>query len=60
MGIEHIPHAVISALDSHKALGIDAEMFSDGVIPLVEKGIITGEKLALKSAMTLCIKTSGY
>lgn len=43
MGIGAIPNAVLSSLTSHKKLGIHTEMFSDGVIPLVEKGIITGE-----------------
>ncbi|WP_456461221.1 acetyl-CoA hydrolase/transferase family protein [Reichenbachiella sp.] len=43
MGIGAIPNAVLSSLTNHKKLGIHTEMFSDGVIPLVEKGIITGE-----------------
>ena len=42
MGIGNIPNAVLSVLGNHKDLGIHTEMFSDGVIPLVEKGIITG------------------
>ncbi len=28
---------------NHKDLGIHTEMFSDGVVPLVEKGVITGK-----------------
>ncbi|MEO9964908.1 MAG: acetyl-CoA hydrolase/transferase C-terminal domain-containing protein [Reichenbachiella sp.] len=43
MGIGAIPNAVLASLTNHKKLGIHTEMFSDGVIPLVEKGIITGE-----------------
>lgn len=43
MGIGAIPDAVLRALGNHKGLGIHTEMFSDGVIPLVEKGIITNE-----------------
>lgn len=43
MGIGAIPNAVLQSLTNHKNLGIHTEMFSDGVIPLVEKGIITGE-----------------
>lgn len=43
MGIGAIPDAVLSCLENHKDLGIHTEMFSDGVIPLVEKGIITGK-----------------
>jgi acyl-CoA hydrolase len=43
MGIGAIPDAVLNRLSSHKGLGIHTEMFSDGVIDLVEKGVITGE-----------------
>lgn len=43
MGIGTIPNAVLASLEHHKRLGIHTEMFSDGVIPLVEKGVITGE-----------------
>lgn len=43
MGIGAIPDAVLASLSNHKRLGIHTEMFSDGVIPLVEKGVITGE-----------------
>lgn len=44
MGIGAIPDAVLSSLQHHKHLGIHTEMFSDGVIPLVEKGVIDGSK----------------
>lgn len=44
MGIGAIPNAVLAALTSHKHLGIHTEMFSDGVIPLFESGVITNEK----------------
>jgi acyl-CoA hydrolase len=43
MGIGAIPDAVLSCLGNHKDLGIHTEMFSDGVIPLVEKGIVTNK-----------------
>jgi acyl-CoA hydrolase len=33
----------LASLGGHKELGVHTEMFSDGIIPLVEKGIITGE-----------------
>ncbi|MGQ9806256.1 MAG: acetyl-CoA hydrolase/transferase family protein [Chlorobiales bacterium] len=44
MGIGTIPNAVLASLSGHKRLGIHTEMFSDGVIPLVESGVITGEE----------------
>ena len=43
MGIGAIPDATLSCLGNHKDLGIHTEMFSDGVLPLVEKGIITNK-----------------
>lgn len=43
MGIGSIPNAVLASLGSHKDMGIHTEMFSDGIIPLVEKGVITGK-----------------
>jgi acyl-CoA hydrolase len=43
MGIGAIPDAVLASLTNHKRLGIHTEMFSDGVIDLVERGVITGE-----------------
>jgi 4-hydroxybutyrate CoA-transferase len=43
MGIGSIPNAVLAALEHHKDLGIHTEMFSDGIIPLIEKGVITGK-----------------
>ncbi len=42
MGIGAIPNAVLSFLDNHRNLGIHTEMFSDGVLPLLEKGVING------------------
>jgi acyl-CoA hydrolase len=44
MGIGSIPNAVLASLHGHKDLGIHTEMFSDGVIDLVEKGIVNGRK----------------
>ena len=43
MGIGAIPDAVLSCLKDHKDLGIHTEMFSDGVIPLIETGVITNK-----------------
>ncbi len=43
MGIGSIPNAVLTMLKDHRKLGIHTEMFSDGVIDLIENGVITGE-----------------
>ncbi len=42
MGIGNIPNAVLSFLGNHKNLGIHTEMFTDGILPLVENGAING------------------
>lgn len=44
MGIGGIPDAVLAALGDHKNLGIHTEMFSDGLIDLIEKGIVNNAK----------------
>ncbi len=41
-GIGAIPDAVLACLSDRKDLGVHTEMFSDGLLPLVEKGVITG------------------
>ncbi|WP_322549752.1 acetyl-CoA hydrolase/transferase family protein [Flavobacterium psychraquaticum] len=40
MGIGSIPNAALSKLTNHKDLGLHTEMFSDGVIDLIEKDVI--------------------
>lgn len=43
MGIGSIPDAVLRSLTNHKELGVHTEMFSDGIIPLIEQGVITNQ-----------------
>lgn len=40
MGIGTIPDAVLKCLGNHKNLGVHTEMFSDGIVPLVETDVI--------------------
>lgn len=42
-GIGSIPDAVLASLTAHKELGIHTEMFSDGILQLVEKGVVTNQ-----------------
>ncbi|TDB64169.1 acetyl-CoA hydrolase/transferase family protein [Arundinibacter roseus] len=44
VGIGGIPNATLRYLHNHKNLGLHTEMFSDGIIDLVEKGIINGSQ----------------
>ncbi len=43
MGIGAIPNAVLSMLGNHKDLGVHSEMFADGILPLVKKGVVNGK-----------------
>ncbi len=43
IGIGAIPDTTLAALSGHHRLGIHTEMLSDGVVDLVEKGVVTGE-----------------
>ncbi len=47
MGIGAIPDAVMKNLHEKNDLGIHTEMFSDGIVDLVEEGVITGEAKTL-------------
>eukprot|EP00611_Tribonema_gayanum_P003554 TRINITY_DN1280_c0_g3_i3.p1 TRINITY_DN1280_c0_g3~~TRINITY_DN1280_c0_g3_i3.p1 ORF type:complete len:424 (-),score=151.35 TRINITY_DN1280_c0_g3_i3:896-2110(-) len=47
LGIGNIPNAVLSQLTDHKDLGIHSEMFSDGVLPLVDSGVVNNSRKTL-------------
>ncbi len=46
-GIGGIPNAVLPLLADRKDLGVHSELVSDGVIPLIEAGVITGRHKTL-------------
>ena len=50
MGIGAIPDAVLSSLSNHKHLGIHTEMFSDGLIPLIENSGVGGQMDFMRGA----------
>ena len=47
LGIGGIPNAALKAMSNKKDLGIHTEMFSDGMLEAIRKGIITGAKKTL-------------
>lgn len=49
MGIGGIPNAALQNLGGHKDLGIHTEMFSDGILPLVESGVNNGSQKEVKT-----------
>ncbi len=44
VGIGSIPNAILARLGDHRDLGLHTELLSDGVIPLVEAGVINGTR----------------
>lgn len=58
-GIGTIPNAVLSNLIHHKDLGVHTEMFSDGIIELVKKGVITNEKKKVHPGRTVTAFVAG-
>ncbi|MDE6861445.1 MAG: 4-hydroxybutyrate CoA-transferase, partial [Alistipes sp.] len=44
IGVGGIPNAVLDALHDHKHLGLHTEAMTDGVVPLIEKGIIDNSR----------------
>ena len=57
LGIGAIPDAVLQALTDRRDLGIHSEMFSEGVLDLVERGVITGSRKALDRGKMVAIPT---
>jgi acyl-CoA hydrolase len=43
-GIGAIPNAILHQLSGHRDLGVHTELISDGIIDLVEQGVVTGIK----------------
>jgi acyl-CoA hydrolase len=43
-GIGSIPNALLAGLAGHRDLGVHTELLTDGVIDLVEKGVVTGTR----------------
>lgn len=53
MGIGGIPDQVLNNLTNHKDLGIHTEMFSDGIIPLIQRGVITNSQKKLNTGKSV-------
>ncbi|MES2810341.1 MAG: acetyl-CoA hydrolase/transferase C-terminal domain-containing protein [Bacteroidota bacterium] len=59
LGIGSIPDQVLSNLTTHKNLGLHTEMFSDGVIPLIERGIINNSHKKLNTGRSVTAFITG-
>lgn len=54
MGIGSIPDAVLGKLTNLKNLGVHTELLTDGIVNLVEKGVITGNKKKIDQGKIVC------
>ena len=54
MGIGQVPNACIDKLENKKDLGVHSEVFSDGVVDLVEKGVVTCRKKTIHKDKIIC------
>jgi acyl-CoA hydrolase len=52
-GIGGIPNAILRALSGHRDLGVHTELISDGVMDLVEQGVVTGVAKQLNRTKTV-------
>jgi acyl-CoA hydrolase len=53
MGIGAVPDAVLAALVGHRRLGVHTEMFSDGLVDLIERGVVTNTAKAVHPGKTV-------
>ncbi|MFX1502563.1 MAG: GNAT family N-acetyltransferase [Promethearchaeota archaeon] len=54
MGIGQIPNAVTEELKDKKDLGVHSEVFSDGIVDLVENGVVTCKKKTIHKDKIIC------
>jgi len=52
-GIGAIPNAIMAALRDHRDLGVHTELLSDGVIDLIEEGVVNGVRKDLNRTKTV-------
>jgi 4-hydroxybutyrate CoA-transferase len=59
MGIGAIPDAVLARLENKVDLGVHTEMFSDGLLPLLENGVVTNRLKVTHPGHTVTSFVSG-
>jgi acyl-CoA hydrolase len=52
-GIGAIPNAIMHALNDHRDLGVHTELLSDGVVDLIEAGVVNGVRKRLNRTKTV-------
>jgi acyl-CoA hydrolase len=59
LGIGAIPDAVLARLHDKHELGVHTEMFSDGLVPLIENGVVTNRRKSVHPGRTVTSFVSG-
>lgn len=59
LGIGGIPDAVAALLVNHKDLGIHSELFGNGMVDLIERGVVTGARKTLHRYQSLFTNAMG-
>ena len=59
LGIGNLPNAVARYLSGHADIGIHTELFTEGMVDLIEKGVITGRKKTLHPGKHVFTTASG-
>lgn len=54
IGVGSVPDTVLSSLMQHLGLGIHSGVIGDRVIDLIEAGVITNERKAIDTGITIC------
>ena len=53
MGIGALPNALAAELSSHQNLGVHTEMFADGILRLIRKGVVNGQNKKIDKGITV-------
>jgi acyl-CoA hydrolase len=59
MGIGGIPECVLASLKNHRHLGVHTEMFSDGLIQLIESGAVDNSRKSVHAGKTVTSFVNG-
>lgn len=53
VGVGTLPNAVLEAMSGHKDLGVHSGMITDGVLDLIERGVITGVRKQIDTGLVI-------
>lgn len=53
VGIGSVPDAILGELEHHKNLGVHSELWSDGILKLIEKGVVDNSRKSVHKGKTV-------